>query len=88
MTSLVAPVMRPQAQTGELLQLLISLSCYFAHLSSSMNGEIFHEFYNPSSFHCQRKINIKHLYGNISAEVLVSLLETLLIKQNGKTVLL
>ena len=45
---------------------------------------IIYTFCNSSSSQCQRKINIKHLYGNISIEVLVSLLKELLMKQNEK----
>ena len=63
------------------------LSCCFAHLCSAKSAVIFYTFYNPSFSQCQRKIDIKHLCGNILTEVLVSLLSELPMKRNAKTVL-
>ena len=77
MTSLLAPVRRFKAKTGEL-----------PHLSSAKSSVIFLKFCNPSFSQCQRKININHLFGNILTEVLVSLLNELLMKQTAGTVLL
>ena len=49
---------------------------------------LFDTFCSPSFSQCQKKINIKHLYGNISTEVLIILPNELLMKQITKAVLL
>ena len=44
MTSLLAPVRRPQAQTGELLQLLVRLRVAVSDTSSAKSDVIFYTF--------------------------------------------